>query len=90
MEGTILFLFFKGGAFGSFFKRTFCCIVNRYIYKYLNIFVIYKEMISKNITLRVESEIYRKYKEYCKKKGLIVSRQVEIMMEEKLKEEELL
>jgi len=45
---------------------------------------------SKNITLKVNSLIYDKYREYCKKKGLIVSRQVEIMMEEKLKEEELL
>ena len=47
-------------------------------------------MESKNITLKVNSLIYDKYREYCKKKGLIVSRQVEIMMEEKLKEEELL
>lgn len=43
-------------------------------------------MDSKNITLRVNSEIYDKYREFCKKKGLLVSRQVEIMMEEQLKE----
>ena len=47
-------------------------------------------METKNITLKVNSLIYDKYRELCKKKGLIVSRQVEIMMEEKLKEEELL
>jgi hypothetical protein len=47
-------------------------------------------MESKNITLKVNSEIYDKYREYCKKKGLIVSRQVEIMMEEQLKKEGLL
>ena len=47
-------------------------------------------MGSKNITLKVNSEIYDKYREYCKKKGLIVSRQVEIMMEVQLKKNELL
>ena len=44
-------------------------------------------MESKNITLRVNSEVYELYKEYCKKKGLLISRQVEIMMEEQLKKE---
>lgn len=43
-------------------------------------------MESKNITLRVNSELYDKYREFCKKKGLLMSRQVEIMMEENLKE----
>lgn len=43
-------------------------------------------MVSKNITLRVNSQLYDKYKEFCKKKGLLISRQVEIMMEEQLKE----
>jgi len=44
-------------------------------------------MESKNITLRVNSEVYEQYKEYCKKKGLLISRQVEIMMEEQLRKE---
>ena len=43
------------------------------------------EMESKNITLRVNSELYDKYREFCKKKGLLMSRQFEIMMEEQLK-----
>ena len=43
-------------------------------------------MESKNITLRVNSKIYDEYRELCKKKGLLVSRQVEIMMEEQIKE----
>jgi len=47
-------------------------------------------METKNITLLVNSELYDKYREYCKKKGLIVSRQVEIMMEGQLKKEEQL
>ena len=41
-------------------------------------------MESKNITLRVNSKIYDKYRGLCKKKGLLVSRQVEIMMEEQI------
>jgi len=47
-----------------------------------------KSMTAKNITLSVDSETYKKYREHCKKKGLLVSRQVEIMMEEQIKEEE--
>jgi hypothetical protein len=43
-------------------------------------------MDSKNITLRVDSKLYDNYREFCKKKGLLVSRQVEIMMEEQMKE----
>jgi len=45
-------------------------------------------MESKNITLRVNSELYDKYRGLCKKKGLLVSRQVEIMKEKQLKEDE--
>ena len=44
-------------------------------------------MDSKNITLRVDSKTYDKYRDFCKKKGLLVSRQVEIMMEEQMKKE---
>lgn len=44
-------------------------------------------MKSKNITLKVNSELYDTYREYCKKKGLIVSRQFEIMIEEQLRKE---
>jgi len=45
-------------------------------------------MGSKNVTLRVDASLYEKFKKYCKKKGLIISRQFEIFMEEKLKENE--
>ena len=41
-------------------------------------------MKSKNITLRVNSRLYDQYKEFCKKKGLLLSRQFEIMMEKQL------
>ena len=43
-------------------------------------------MESKNITLRVNSELYDRYRNFCKEKGLLVSRQVEIMMEKQMKE----
>ena len=45
-------------------------------------------MESKNVTLRVNSELYDNYREFCKKKGLLISRQVEIMMEEQMKVKE--
>lgn len=44
-------------------------------------------MDSKNITLRVDSKLYDEYRDFCKKKGLLVSRQVEIMMEEQMNKE---
>ena len=47
------------------------------------------KMASKNITLKVDEVLYRDYKEYCKKKGLIISRQFEIFVEEELKKNNL-
>lgn len=38
-------------------------------------------MVTKNITLKVDSNLYDKYRAFCKKKGWIVSRKFEIMME---------
>ena len=38
-------------------------------------------MASKNITLKVDSELYDKYREHCKKEGWVVSRQFEKLME---------
>ncbi len=43
------------------------------------------KMPSKSVTLKVDSNIYDKYRMFCKKKGIVVSRQFEIMMEEHLK-----
>jgi len=42
-------------------------------------------MASKNVTLNVDEELYDKYKAFCKKKGWIISRQFEIMMEKQMK-----
>jgi hypothetical protein len=53
---------------------------------YICAYLYAKELVmeSKNITLRVNSELYDEYRGLCKKKGLLVSRQVEIMMEEQI------
>ena len=44
-------------------------------------------MSSKNITLRVDSKTYDYYRDFCKKKGWLISRQFELMMEEQMKED---
>ena len=44
-------------------------------------------MASKNVTLSVNVELYDRYREFCKKKGLLTSRQFEIMMEKQMEEE---
>jgi hypothetical protein len=51
----------------------------------VQIFVNRVDMTSKNITLKVDEKLYNAYKEYCKDKGLIISRQFEIFVEEELK-----
>lgn len=40
---------------------------------------------TKNITLKVNAELYEKFRKHCKEKGLIISRQFEIFMEDRLK-----
>jgi len=42
-------------------------------------------MATKNITLKVDSELYDKYREHCKKEGWVVSRQFEKLMEKHIK-----
>lgn len=44
-------------------------------------------MTSKNVTLKVKAELYDRYREHSKDKGLVVSRQFERLMEEHLKGE---
>jgi hypothetical protein len=41
-------------------------------------------MQSKNITLRVNKDLYERYRDLCKKEGWLVSRQFEKLMEEHL------
>ena len=45
-------------------------------------------MRNKNVTLKVDTSLYEKFRKYCKKKGLIISRQFEIFMENELKRDE--
>jgi len=40
---------------------------------------------TKNITLKVNAELYEKFRKYCKERGLIISRQFEIFMENELR-----
>jgi len=44
-------------------------------------------MDTKNITLKVRSDLYSQYREHCKEKGWIVSRQFEILMENHLRKD---
>lgn len=45
------------------------------------------KMDTKNVTLKVNSNLYDQYREYCKQKEWVVSRQFEILMENHLKKE---
>jgi len=42
-------------------------------------------MPKKNITLSVDLNLYDNYVNYCRKRGLIVSRQFELMMENQMR-----
>jgi len=44
-------------------------------------------MAEKNIILRINSKIYKKYRKMSRKKGLTVCRQVETIMKQQLKKE---
>ena len=41
-------------------------------------------MPKKRITLSVDSRIYNKYRDYCKEKGIILSKQVEFFLKKEL------
>lgn len=45
-------------------------------------------MVQKNVTLSLDEETYEKYKDFCKKNAVALSRSIEVFMEEKLKREE--
>jgi hypothetical protein len=42
-------------------------------------------MSSKNVTLSIDEAVYKAYRKYCDVNGLVVSKQVEIMMKTKVK-----
>ena len=45
-------------------------------------------MVQKNVTLSLDENIYDKYKEFCKKNAIALSRSIEVIMEERMKKEE--
>ena len=45
-------------------------------------------MGQKNVTLSLDDDVYVKYKEYCKKNAVALSRSIEVFMEDKVKKEE--
>ncbi len=42
-------------------------------------------VVKKTIALSIEEDVYNKYKAYCDKRGIILSKQVEFFMEKVLK-----
>lgn len=44
-------------------------------------------MAKKNVTLSVDLNLYDNYVKFCKKRGFIVSRQFELMMENQMKKD---
>lgn len=41
-------------------------------------------MGKKTVSLSIDKEIYEKYRKYCEKKGIILSKQVELFMQKEL------
>ena len=46
------------------------------------------KMVQKNVTLSLDENTYEKYREFCKKNAVALSRSIEVFMEEKTKREE--
>ena len=45
-------------------------------------------MVQKNVTLSLDEDTYEKYKDFCKKNAVALSRSIEVFMEEKTKKRE--
>jgi len=43
-------------------------------------------MVQKNVTLSLDNEVYEKYKEFCKKNAVALSRSIEVFMEKRMEE----
>jgi hypothetical protein len=43
-------------------------------------------MVRKNVTLSLDEDIYEKYKEYCEKNAVALSKSIEVFMNEKIRE----
>ena len=46
------------------------------------------KMVQKNVTLSLDGDTYEKYKEFCKKNAVALSRSIEVFMEETTRNEE--
>lgn len=44
-------------------------------------------MVQKNVTLSLDDNTYERYKEFCRKNAVALSRSIEVFMEDKIKEE---
>ncbi len=42
-------------------------------------------MAQKNVTLSLDERVYEKYKDFCKKNAIALSRSIEVFMQEKLR-----
>jgi len=42
-------------------------------------------MVQKNVTLSLDENTYEKYREFCKRNAVALSRSIEVFMEEKIK-----
>jgi hypothetical protein len=42
------------------------------------------KMVSKNVTLKIDSKTYDDYRKFCKEEGIIVSKQIEKFIKEEL------
>ena len=44
-------------------------------------------MVQKNVTLSLDENTYEKYKDFCKKNAVALSKSIEVFMKEKTKKE---
>jgi antitoxin component of RelBE/YafQ-DinJ toxin-antitoxin module len=44
-------------------------------------------MSTNKVTLNIDSSIYNKFKKYCKERGLVISKIIELFMKEKIEGE---
>ncbi len=45
-------------------------------------------MSQKNVTLSLEEETYKKYREFCRQNAIALSKSIELFMQEKIKKED--
>ncbi len=53
---------------------------------YICIHLCESKMVRKNVTLSIDEEVYEKYKQYCDDNAIALSKSIEIIMKEQIKE----